>query len=211
MARSRDISKVLSSNSTLATDAEVAATYQTKAGTGLVKIVPSSVVVVSGTGSADSLGTVTFSGASSVSLNNVFSANYTRYRILVNATWTGNEGAYFRLRTSGTDATGSNYGVQNIRGASTTLYGTRAALTNWDLNYTASAGNELFEIELFNPFAASQTYGFSRYTAKLLASTTELWLSESGITHSLSTSYDGITFYSAANTMIGTASVYGYN
>jgi hypothetical protein len=202
MARSRDISKVLSSSTALATDSEL----------GLVSIVPSSISVVGGsaTSSISTSGTITFATASSISLNNIFSANYDRYRILTNINWSANEGAYFRLRTGGSDATGSNYGVQNIRGASTTLYGTRAALTNWDLNYTASAGNELFEIELVNPFAASQTYGFSRYTAKLLADTTQLWLSESGITHTLSTSYDGITMYGAANTMSGSISIYGY-
>ena len=56
---------------------------------GLAKIVPSSVAVGSGTGSANSLGTVTFSGASSVSLNGCFSSTYDNYRLMLNIQWTG--------------------------------------------------------------------------------------------------------------------------
>ena len=52
---------------------------------GLAKIVPTSVAVGSGTGSADSLGNVTFSGASSGSLNGCFTSTYDKYKILISS------------------------------------------------------------------------------------------------------------------------------
>ena len=68
MARSRDISKVLSSNSTLATDAEVSASYLTTASAnalyapvaagGLVQITPTSVTATGGSGSISATGAV---------------------------------------------------------------------------------------------------------------------------------------------------------
>jgi len=45
-------------------------------------IIPSSVAVGSGSGSVSTSGTVTFSGASSVSINDVFSATYDTYQIV---------------------------------------------------------------------------------------------------------------------------------
>ena len=180
---------------------------------GLAKIVPSSVAVGSGTGSANTTGTVTFSGASSVSLNNVFSSAYTKYRILIDATLSVNDGFYFRLRANGTDSTTGIYGGQVLRADSTSAAAVRyTANTVWDIDYTRNAGNLLYEIELFNPFAASQTYGFSRYTAKLLADTMQMYLVQQGLTHTANTSYDGFTLTTlTATTGTGTITVLGYN
>jgi hypothetical protein len=72
---------------------------------GLAKIVPTSVTVGSGSGSASALGTVTFSGCSSVSLNGVFSSAYNNYKVLVNVNSidsTGTNIIYLRFGTSGT-------------------------------------------------------------------------------------------------------------
>jgi hypothetical protein len=55
---------------------------------GLAKIVPSSVAVGSGTGSSDTTGKVTFSGASTVSLNGVFTSSYRNYKIIVSNDFT---------------------------------------------------------------------------------------------------------------------------
>jgi hypothetical protein len=77
---------------------------------GLAKIVPSSVAVGSGTGSASALGTVTFSAVSSVSLNDVFSSTYNHYRIVSDIqTSVANPELDFRYRVSGSDNSTSNY------------------------------------------------------------------------------------------------------
>jgi len=79
---------------------------------GLVKIVPTSVAVGSGSGSASALGIVTFSGASSVSLNGVFSSTYKNYRInfdnIIMPVGAGGTDMLLRLRANGTNTT-TNY------------------------------------------------------------------------------------------------------
>ena len=77
---------------------------------GMKMVVPTSVAVGSGSGSVDTNGAVTFSGASSVSLNGCFTSAYQNYSIIVNddsASATGYQ--LFRLRTNGTDNSTSNY------------------------------------------------------------------------------------------------------
>ena len=106
MARSRDISKVLSSNTTLATDAEVAASYlttasastvyQTKATAGLTLLTPASIANTGGTASIGANGTVSFTSASAISLNDVFSATYTNYQIVIECD--GSTSAQIRMR-----------------------------------------------------------------------------------------------------------------
>ena len=180
---------------------------------GLAKIVPSSVAVGSGTASASTTGLVTFSGCTSVSLNGVFSSAYTKYRILYDATYSINDAFYFRLRASGTDSSTGIYGGQVLRADSTTAAAVRyTANTLWDIDYTRNYGNEITEVELVNPFVASQTYGFSRHTAKLLADTMQMYLVHQGLTHTANTSYDGFTLLTGTTTTgTGTVSVYGYN
>ena len=178
-------------------------------GFGLVLSKPSSVV----NGTDNGKGTISYSGVTSVSLNGVFNSNYTKYKILIDATTSANDGWYMQLRANGSNASGAGtYGGQVHRADATSSAATRYTGINWDLDFTRSAGNMLYEIELFNPFAASQTYGFSRYTAKLLADTTQMYHVNQGLTHTPSTSYDGFTMFTGtAVTATGTISVYGYN
>jgi hypothetical protein len=157
------------------------------------------------------LNSTSFSGVTSISVNNVFNSSYTRYRILYDATLSVNDGLYFRLRSSGTDSTGTNYGQQVLRADSTSAAAVRVANTTWDIDYTRNSGNQITELELFNPFASSPTYGFSRYTAKLLLDTTQVYFVQQGFIHTASTSYDGFTLYTGtATTGTGTIQVYGY-
>ena len=71
MGRARDIANVLSSSTNIALDSEL----------GLSLITPTSVAVTGGSASISSSGVVSFSAASLVSLNDIFSATYTNYRI----------------------------------------------------------------------------------------------------------------------------------
>ena len=79
---------------------------------GLVQLVPSSVTVGSGTGTVSGNGTVDFSGASSVSVNTVFSDSYKFYKIVFEYIGTGaGADVRFRWRDNTTDNTGSYYGA----------------------------------------------------------------------------------------------------
>jgi hypothetical protein len=73
-------------------------------GFGLVLMKPSTVV----NGTDNGKGTVSFSAATSVSLNDVFSSTYDHYRVVLDAVGLDVD-FRFRLRASGSDNTTSNY------------------------------------------------------------------------------------------------------
>jgi hypothetical protein len=176
-------------------------------GFGLVLMKPSTVV----NGTDNGKGTVSFSGASTVSLNGVFNSTYKRYRILFDFVGSTNNDALFRLRVAGADATGTNYGTQGLSSDGTSTASARNANTYWYTNEVRVAGRYVQEYELFNPAAASQTYGFSRSTSIVTADTTQVFQTLTSLGHSLSTAYDGFTFYTATGNFTGSVSVYGYN
>lgn len=76
---------------------------------GLIPVRPSSVVIATGSGSANDLGVVSFTGASSVSLNDVFTSGYTNYKIIFNAVPSSTGTINLRFRNAGTDNTSTNY------------------------------------------------------------------------------------------------------
>jgi len=176
-------------------------------GFGLVLIKPSSVV----NGTDNGKGTVSFSAQSSVSLNGVFNSTYKRYRILFDFVGSTNNDALFRLRVAGADATGSNYGIQGFYADASSVGAARNAQTYWYINEVRVAGRYIQEYELFNPQAASQTYGLGASTSIVTADTTQVFQTRSSLGHSLSTAYDGFTFYTATGNFTGSVSVYGYN
>jgi hypothetical protein len=173
---------------------------------GLAKIVPSSVAVGSGTGSASALGTVTFSGASSVSLNNVFSSTYDHYRVVL-YTVGSDVNFRFRLRNDNSDNSTSNYwwsGYYIPYGAAPTVTATSGggATTSFLFSGVSSAsGGYVFDI--FNPKSSSlQT------TVNLNAA--ESYNSNRSMQFRANTSFDGYSFYPDSGTITGTVSVYGY-
>ena len=157
------------------------------------------------------LNTTSFSGVSSQSVNNVFTSTYKRYRILMDFVGSTNNDALFRLRVAGTDATASNYGTQGLSSDGTSTASARNANTYWYTNEVRVAGRYVQEYELFNPAAASQTYGFSRSTSIVTADTTQVFQTLTSLGHSLSTAYDGFTVSTATGTFTGSIQVYGYN
>ena len=185
--------------------------YQTKAATGLIKLIPTSVAVGSGSGTASASGTVTFTGASSVSLNDVFSATYNNYLIviddLVKSTSGGAGDIYLRLRVSGTDSTTGYYWGQQYSLFASDTAGT-GRLSNG--SYFSAVGSNSDTVKVYsqtwlqNPFLAKTT-GFqsiqSRHDAGAYAA---------GY-NSATTSYTGFSLVAAANNMTGTVSTYGFN
>lgn len=183
---------------------------------GLAKIVPSSVAVGSGTGSASSLGTVTFSGCSSVSLNDVFSSTYRNYRLVCNFAQSAVPNyTSLRMRVSNADETGTNYRFAAIGYRSNnTAYNDYSGTTStaWhDLGTTySSASNVMFVLDIINSFEAMPTIAsgksltYDTGSSGLLAD-----VSYTGF-HTQSISYTGITLVSSGGTISGDVSVYGY-
>ena len=177
---------------------------------GIIPIVPSSVVVGSGTATVSANGQVTLSAVgTSVSLNGVFSAAYKNYKILYRLTSTNNCDIKIRLRVAGVDNSASDYlSNKNTVEASVNYPSTGAATTSWNTQATGDLNNTC-QIDLFDPFVAGITIGLA--TANQNSATTNSDFVVSGLLNKATTSYDGMTFLSSAGTQTGTISVYGYN
>ena len=172
---------------------------------GLKLIVPSS---VAGSGvSVSASGKVTFTSAPIVSINGVFSSTYDNYLAVIRYTNTSSTNTRFRLRASGTDATGSNYTYQLLRAGSTSVTGSRASSDDkggiGGVSTSLMSGEHfyLYGPALAQPTASRSITALSYLSARIL---------DVGVTHSLSTSYDGITIYPSANDITGNVHVFGY-
>jgi len=155
------------------------------------------------------INTTSFSAVSSQSINNIFSASYTNYRIIVDAVSSSTSALplNFRFRVSGTDNTSTNYRIQSSEfGTSATI--TRATgLTTWEFGAVQSATHNVNILEIKNPFQAFKPVGTSvrNYdtTGNIISSL---------YTHGLDvdTSYTGCTIYPTSGTITGTIYVYAY-
>ena len=190
-------------------------TWSTPSAGGLVQIVPTSVAVGSGSGSVDANGKVTFSGASSLSINSIFSATYQNYEILLALSGVSNDtNISLRLRTSGTDASGSNYNVGALELMTTAtgpnLYRRANDVSAFFMNVDSGQNSDYYStrFDFFNPFNAKRTTGVFQSMASTQAGTFASYVG--GINHTLETSYDSITFFPEAGTFSGTISIYGY-
>jgi hypothetical protein len=193
----------------LRADGSGAAAWATPTLPGLVQVVPASVAVGSGSGSVDANGLVTFSGASSVSLNDVFSATYTNYLILPLVTGSGSIDVNMRLRVSGADNSSANYARQTLDSSGTTTGSSRnTAETSWTgimaLNSTTRTPTP---IQLFQPFEAHNTTAISTRLGAISGN-----IEFRNVAHGLSvtTSYTGFTLIAQSGTITGVVSVYGY-
>jgi hypothetical protein len=215
MARSRDISKVFSTNTALATDSEVSGlyltqssastVYQTKSATGLTLISPSTIANTSGTASIGTNGTVTFSGVSSISLNNVFSSTYENYRIVGLITGMSTNAMLARMRASGSDNTTSNhfYGAFYVTasGSSGVDYS-----GNSQTSLTLSRRDSEFYIDMNGPAQSRPTTFQGRYYDRNQGR----W-GFVGANQTESLSFDSMTFFPAASTFSGSISILAYN
>jgi hypothetical protein len=180
---------------------------------GLAKVVPSSVAVGSGTGSASTTGTVTFSGCSSVSLNDVFSATYDNYQIVVECDGSASDQIRMRLRVSGSDLT-SGYNAEMKFAAfgsnSNTFNDNANATDRWILGLTPNGADGRFSssVNICNPFAskAKTINGLSTGTKGGSYRGFAIFGGDVGGT----TSYSSFTIYPASGNITGTISVYGY-
>ena len=184
------------------------------AASGLVPMVPSSVAVGSGTGTASANGQVTFTTASSVSLNGVFTSSYRNYRILFNTTAASGTGTItIRLRAAGSDITAASYLAQTLQGDGNNAptNGIVATQTSWPYMSLGSNADSVngFVWDLFNPQATAYTTGVAINGNVDSASASRIILRN--YVYQVTTSADGLSFIMGANNFTGTVTVYGYN
>jgi hypothetical protein len=149
-----------------------------------------------------------FSAVSSEQLNDVFSADYENYKIIINITSGSVSGADLSLRmaSAGTaDSTGSRYEVGEY------FVGARSAVTAGSVNSAAAAQGQLgriatdagcgVEVNMYNPFTANLT----KFAALSVGHTLEV----TGTALIVTDSYDGFQIFPSSGTITGTITVYG--
>ena len=122
----------------------------------------------------------------------------------------------FRMRASGTDATGANYtgaGAYNYRDSASVPALNFTNQTYWEIAGTmlqADVAKNYFTFEMANPFAALPTVIQAEQAIADTSGSNFRWTTQH-VNHNVSTSYDGFTIFAFSGNFTGTVSVYGYN
>jgi hypothetical protein len=151
------------------------------------------------------LNTTSFSGVASQSINDVFSATYDSYKILVQVkSDTGSPDLTLRLRVSGTDASGANTYLYHRDGSlTTTSIDGDFSTTSFLMGSIDDNAQYPAEAIITRPFIAAQT-GFHSLGGRYQVATNVFGF------HNQTTSYTGFTLL-AANNITGTVLTYGFN
>ena len=156
------------------------------------------------------INSTTFSTATTVSLDSVFTATYVNYKVLVNITAASVNGAQLNLRTRTVgpppaDETGSNYrvgeykvGAANSQAAAST---NNSLLTNGTLGLMSSTSGFGVEINMYSPFSADRT----KYASIGAGGNLQI----TGMAMIVNTSYGGLTIFPSSGNITGTMTVYG--
>jgi hypothetical protein len=180
--------------------------------TGLRPISPSSVVIATGSGSANALGVISFTGATAISLNGIFTSQYKNYKMILDTSAVSTSlDVLFRFRKSGTDRTNSYYSS----GLTTAINGASAV-------HNSNNDNRIFLLQIG---ASQPTRG--RVVADITAPNTTLqarinynsgydngsniWNLDAGGYNVGDSGFDGFTILCSAGNFAGTIQVFGYN
>ena len=152
----------------------------------------------------------TFSGASSVTADSVFTSTYTNYVIKFRYITNNTAQPSFKLRVGGVSAS-TNYNYQYINGnaSSVSAAGATAQTSANFAIYTNGDFKSAATLELFSPQIAEAT-NFTSLNSWQPASYSGLNVYYAG-NHSTATAYDGIEFLVSAGTMTGAYTIYGYS
>lgn len=180
---------------------------------GLIPVQPTSIVVATGTAAVNTLGVVTFTGATSITLNNVFSSEYTNYRMvftLYGASTILN--VFGQLTTAGTPLSGTAYnrGTFVTRTDGSTLSGTGGAnISSFSVVVGASNATNMASsfLDITNPYTTirksvvglCQGYGNLHETSMI----------GTGIMDT--NSRDGVKITCSTGNITGTVQIFGYN
>jgi hypothetical protein len=162
-----------------------------------------------GLGGLTQVANVSFTSASSISIDNVFSSTYANYLIVINQTATSGTGAYqLRFRTSGTDNTNSNYNyITERQSTNDALFITsNARNANIAILGTGNYGShqQMF-IDITNPNLSERTLGKMQYVDEVGNSGT------GALAFTATTVFDGFSLIPVPTTAVtGTVRIYGY-
>ena len=151
------------------------------------------------------VGGSTFSAASTLSFDNLFSSTYDKYRFIVTYQINGSYALQMRLRASGTDDSASNYAFNISAVNSDNRHAVVGAGTSFALQFDGSGSYNYYIFDLLNPYLTKNTFinGNIWYD-----NVTTIF----GGCKQTTTSYDGITFFPSGGAFnaVGEVKVYGY-
>lgn len=193
------------------TGATTLAEAQNSLGIGLSPVIPPTVLLTppGGSATANSVGEVSFTNVTSISLNNVFTSTYRNYRVVVSFSSSTANGSFLgiRLRAAGTDVSSASY-TSNVGNWSAGSWAT-SQLTGQTLirlvisdNQTTLKASGSFEIANPNVAATTSLHGtFSAYVGGIFSGLLET-----------TAQYDGFTLLMASGVAFtGTVQIFGYN
>jgi hypothetical protein len=159
------------------------------------------------------LNTTSFSAVASQSINDVFSATYTNYQVLIEYRPSANAGMDLRFRVSGTDNSTSNYSnalynYTSSGGGGAQTGDNAVSYARVDAGFTGTDG--VTSLTIFNPFASQKTSIITR-TEGFNTSNPILSTTFGGNVFDATTSFTGFSLIRSSGTMTGSVSVYGYN
>lgn len=198
----------------LAAKGSAPAGWVSEYGSGLVPIRPTSVVISGGTASTNSLGFVTYSGCSDISLNGVFTAAYKKYLINFQVTDSATNAPLMRLSSGGTANITGNYQEQFLNNVDATNSASRNYnLTRLSLNSTGASRTTVGQLILTSPAESVWTVHELRSVARnneTSFSTIYQIFACGGFAGT--TQFDGFMFLpNGASTLSGNIQVLGYN
>ena len=151
--------------------------------------------------------TRTLTAVASESFNNVFSADFTNYKIIFRLSPSTTLNVTLRYRASNSDDSNTNYTTQNLQGSSSTASASLVNNSANTMNITESLGTGTFiSAEIFNPFSSGFTHSLFT-TARGSGNLVTLRAN----TFTATTSFDGFSILaSTGNFSTGTITIYGY-
>lgn len=157
------------------------------------------------------LNTTNFSAVAAQPINDVFSANYDNYKIILDVVGSTTLSLNMRLRVSGADNSTSNYAYQYVSGSNTAISGARATgQTAWVLNGGQNTDRSTFSIDIVSPFLNQVTA--ASYLSSLYYSTAvNLLIGMQGMSFIGTTSFTGYSLIASTGSITGTVKTYGYN
>jgi hypothetical protein len=161
-----------------------------------------------GSGGFVQIGTTqSFTTAATVNVNDVFSANYKNYRIVINGVGSSNADMSMRMRVSGTDNTAANYGFVRFYASAEPSSAPNGAstATAFTVGQLMSNRQGVLQLDIFNPFETVNTSYVG--TGSGLGVHSTAWLLSG--TLSVTTSYTGFTLIPSVGTITGNVSVFG--
>lgn len=163
---------------------------------------------VAGTGVTLLGGQVSFSAATSVSVNGCFTSDYDNY--LVQARYVAAAGTptvNLRMRNAGVDASGAGtYFYQRLTAGATSVASSQVT-DSQARTCDASTSQNVSITEFFGPALTVTTTGKNRGTIISTAAGIQMNFHDFG--HNVATAHDGFSLYPATSSLTGTLRVYG--